>query len=52
MKEDIASLKKAGVALLITDKARTVIKTQRWVLHNDKRVNPARIHNTYKYKCI
>ena len=46
--------KKAGVAILISDKVDFKTKTekrQRWSLHNDQRINPRRRYNNYKYIC-
>ena len=46
--------KKAGVAILISDKIDFKIKTvkrQRRTLHNDQRINPRRRYNNYKYIC-
>ena len=46
--------KKAGVAILISDKIDFEIKTekrQRRALHNDQRINPRRRYNNYKYIC-
>ena len=47
--------KKAGVAILISDKIdfkiKTVIKRQRRTLHNDQGINPRRRYNNYKYIC-
>ena len=46
--------KKAGVAILISDKIDFKTKTekrQRWSLHNDQRINPRRRYNNYKYIC-
>ena len=42
--------KKAGVAILISDKI-DFNKRQRWVLRNNKGVNPARRYNICKYLC-
>ena len=46
-------LKKAGVAILISDKIdfkTKVVKRQR-ALHNDQGINPRRRYNNYKYIC-
>ena len=46
--------KKAGVAILISDKIDFKIKCekrQRRTLHNDQRINPRRRYNNYKYIC-
>ena len=46
--------KKAGVAVLISDKIDFEIKTekrQRRILHNNQRINPRRRYNNYKYIC-
>ena len=47
-------LKKAGVAVLISDnidfEIKTVKKRQRRTLHNNQRINPRR-YNNYKYIC-
>ena len=46
--------KKAGVAILISDKIdfkTKSVKRQRWLLHNDQRINPRRRYNNYKYIC-
>ena len=48
--------KKAGVAILISDKIDFKTKavkrdTTRRTLHNDKRINPRRRYNNYKYIC-
>ena len=43
--------KKAGVAILISDKInKDCIKRQR-TLHNDQGINPRRRYNNYKYIC-
>ena len=47
-------LKKAGVAILISDKIdfkTKAVTRQRRTLHNDQRVNPRRSYNNYKYIC-
>ena len=42
--------KKAGVAILISDKTDFEIKAmKRRTLHNDQRINPRRRYNNYKY---
>ena len=48
-----ADQKKAGVAILISDKKdfKTKEKRQRRTLHNDQRINPKRRYNNYKYIC-
>ena len=47
--------KKAGVAILISDKIAFEIKAmkrdKRRTLHNDQRINPRRRYNNYKYIC-
>ena len=46
--------KKAGIAILTSDKINFKIKTekrQRRTLHNDQRINPRRRYNNYKYIC-
>ena len=45
--------KKAGVAVLILDKIdfKERVKRQRWILHNDQRINPRRRDNNHKYIC-
>ena len=47
--------KKAGVAILISDKIRLsnkgCEKRQRRTLQNDQRMNPRRRYNNYKYIC-
>ena len=46
--------KKAGVAILISDKIDFKTKTekrQRRTLHNDQRIDPRRRYNNYKYIC-
>ena len=47
--------KKAGVAILISDKIdfeiKAMKKRQRRTLHNDQRINPRRRYNYYKYIC-
>ena len=44
--------KKAGVAILISDKTDFEIKAmKRRTLHNDQRINPRRRYNNYKYIC-
>ena len=46
--------KKAGVAILISDKIDVKTKTekrQRRTLHNDQRIYPRRRYNNYKYIC-
>ena len=48
--------KKAGVAILISDKIdfkiKTVKKRQGKTLHNDQGINPRRSYNNCKYLCI
>ena len=42
--------KKAGIAILISDKMDFAIKAmKRRTLHNDQRINPRRRYNNYKY---
>ena len=45
--------KKAGVAILVSDKIDLKIKAirQRRTLHNDQRINPRRRYNNFKYLC-
>ena len=47
--------KKAGVAILISDKIdfeiKAMKKRQRRTLHNDQRINPRGTYNNYKYIC-
>ena len=47
--------KKAGVAILISDKIDFEIKAmkrdQRRILHNDQRISPRRRYNNYKHIC-
>ena len=43
--------KKAGVAILISDKIDFCEKRQRRTPHNDQRINPRRRYNNYKYIC-
>ena len=47
--------KKAGVAILISDKIdfeiKTVKRDKERTLHNDQRINPRRRYNNYKYIC-
>ena len=45
--------KKAGVAILISDKIdfkmKTILRDKEGHLHNDQRINPRRRHNNFKY---
>ena len=47
--------KKAGIAILISDKIdfeiKTVKRDKERTLHNDQRINPRRRYNNYKYIC-
>ena len=41
--------KKAGVAILLSDKIKECYEKQGRTLHNDEGINPRRRHNNYKY---
>ena len=47
--------KKAGIAIIISDKIdfkiKTVNKRKGGTLHNDQRINPKRGYNNYKHLC-
>ena len=44
--------KKAAVAILISDKIDFKTRDKEETLHYDKRINPRRKYNNYKYICM